>query len=87
LLRTLPRVSEERNQHDMEYPDIPSIPEEQEEDICSTPSRSPVIFREFDPDTPPGLHSGERKDGDTDSGVHVLPWRGVLKKTGGTVSN
>ena len=38
-LRTFPRVSEERSAHDLEYPDIPSIPEEQEEDVLSTPSR------------------------------------------------
>ena len=39
VLRTFPRVSEERCAHDLEYPDIPSIPEEQEEDVLSTPSR------------------------------------------------
>ena len=32
-------MSEERSAHDLEYPDIPSIPEEQEEDVLSTPSR------------------------------------------------
>jgi len=76
----LPRVSEERNQHDMEYPDIPSIPEEQEEDMMSTPSRSPVIFSEFDPDTSQcgGGRGGEREH----TTVTLLPWRGGLRKTG-----
>jgi len=77
----LPRVSEERNQHDMEYPDIPSIPEEQEEDMMSTPSRSPVIFSEFDPDTVPGIQCGERQRGS------LNPWRGGLRKTGGGITN
>ena len=56
---------EDANPHDLEYPDIPSIPEENEED--STSSRgSPINFQEFSPDIdyPP-----------------VKPWKGILKKT------
>ena len=30
---TLARVNEEANPHDIEYPDIPSIPEESEEEL------------------------------------------------------
>lgn len=44
-------MSEERSQHDIEYPDIPSIPEEAEEDMLASPRGSPVVFPEFDPDT------------------------------------
>lgn len=72
----------------MEYPDIPSIPEEQEEDVLSTPSRSPVIFPEFDPGThSPGLHTRERRDGTIDPEVPDLPWKGILRKTRGAVTH
>jgi len=78
-------VSEERSAHDLEYPDIPSIPEEQEEDVLSTPSRSPVIFSEFDPDSGGGggggLHSRERRDGTSgEDRVAAMPWQGILRK-------
>ena len=65
MTTTLPRLVEDANPHDLEYPDIPSIPEENEED--STSSRgSPINFQEFSPDIdyPP-----------------VKPWKGILKKT------
>jgi len=72
----------------MDYPGIPSIPEEQEEEVLSTPSRSPVIFPEFDPGTQsPGLHSRERRDSSTtDPEVPDLPWKGILRKTRGTAA-
>ena len=41
-------MSEERSAHDLEYPDIPSIPEEQEEDVLSTPSRWETKKRHID---------------------------------------
>ena len=44
------RVNEEANPHDIEYPDIPSIPEESDEERASL-STSPVNFPEFSPDT------------------------------------
>jgi len=47
----LTRVNEEANPHDIEYPDIPSIPEENEEESTSPLSTSPVNFPEFSPDT------------------------------------
>ena len=47
---TLARVNEEANPHDIEYPDIPSIPEESDEEQASL-STSPVNFPEFSPDT------------------------------------
>ena len=47
---TLAPVNEEANPHDIEYPDIPSIPEESEEERASL-SSSPVNFPEFSPDT------------------------------------
>ena len=47
---TLARVNEEANPHDIEYPDIPSIPEESEEERAAL-STSPVNFPEFSPDT------------------------------------
>jgi len=63
---TLTRVNEEVNPHDIEYPDIPSIPEEQEEeqDQPSPVSNSPVNFPEFSPET-----------------ELVKPWKGILKKS------
>lgn len=73
-------MSEERSAHDLEYPDIPSIPEEQEEDVLSTPSRSPVIFSEFDPDSGGGLHGRERRDGVGEDHLAALPWQGILRK-------
>jgi len=61
----LTRVNEEANPHDIEYPDIPSIPEEnEEEDFHSPVSTSPVNFPEFSPDT-----------------ELVKPWKGILKKS------
>jgi len=74
----------------MEYPDIPSIPEEQEEEDIESPTRSPVIFCEFDPgNDAQGLHSRERRDGSPDqTGLQglgglgqPLPWQGLLRKT------
>ena len=44
-------MNEEANPHDIEYPDIPSIPEENEEESASPVSTSPVNFPEFSPDT------------------------------------
>ena len=41
-------MSEERSAHDLEYPDIPSIPEEQEEDVLSTPSRWEIKKKHID---------------------------------------
>ncbi len=65
LTTTLPRLVEDANPHDLEYPDIPSIPEENEEDSNSSRG-SPINFQEFSPDIdyPP-----------------VKPWKGILKKT------
>ena len=59
-------MNEEVNPHDIEYPDIPSIPEEQEEeqDQPSPLSNSPVNFPEFSPET-----------------ELVKPWKGILKKS------
>jgi len=81
-------VSEERSQHDIEYPDIPSIPEEAEEDMLASPRGSPVVFPEFDPDTsgrghgeppaPGGRHGAERREGGGE--VEHLPWQGVARK-------
>jgi len=68
----LPRVSEELNQHDLEYPDIPSIPEEEEE--VEQPA-SPLHFQEFSPG------DIERSDAAQPDIVTALPWRGILKKT------
>lgn len=65
MTTTLPRLVEDANPHDLEYPDIPSIPEENEEDSASSRG-SPINFQEFSPDIdyPP-----------------VKPWKGILKKT------
>jgi len=76
----MPRVNEERNPHDLEYPDIPSIPEENEEDYLSTPSRSPLIFQEFSPES---AIMDEKRDSDL---ISVMPWRGILKKTSSRVN-
>ena len=46
---TLPKVVEDPNPHDLEYPDIPSIPEENEEDSSSSSRESPINFEEFSP--------------------------------------
>ena len=46
------------------------------------PSRSPVIFSEFDPDNGGGgggLHSRERRDGAGEERVAAMPWQGKLK--------
>jgi len=69
LTPSLPRVPEDTNPHDLEYPDIPSIPEENEDDSCSSSSssrESPINFQEFSPDI-------EFRP--------VKPWKGILKKT------
>ena len=73
---TLPKVLEDSNQHDLEYPDIPSIPEENEEDSSSSSSPpsssgSPINFPEFSPDI------------DYHPPTNVKPWngKGILKKT------
>lgn len=72
---TLPKVLEDSNQHDLEYPDIPSIPEENEEDSSSSSppssSGSPINFPEFSPDI------------DYHPPSNVKPWngKGILKKT------
>jgi len=77
-------VGEERSQHDIEYPDIPSIPEEAEEDTLPSPRGSPVVFPEFDPDTsvgrpaPGGRHGAERREGGGE--VELLAWQGVARK-------
>ena len=49
------------------------------------PSRSPVIFSEFDPDSGGGggggLHSRERRDGTSgEDRVAAMPWQGNWKK-------
>ena len=63
---TLPKVVEDPNPHDLEYPDIPSIPEENEEDSSSSSRESPINFEEFSPDI---------------DYPAVRPWKGILKKT------
>jgi len=79
----MPRVNEERNLHDLEYPDIPSIPEENEEDFLSTPSRSPLIFSEFSPES---AIMDEKRDSNASDLISVMPWRGILKKTNSRVN-
>ena len=63
---TLPKVIEDPNPHDLEYPDIPSIPEENEEDSDSSGRESPINFEEFSPEI---------------DYPAVKPWKGILKKT------
>ena len=48
------------------------------------PSRSPVIFSEFDPDNGGGgggLHSRERRDGAGEERVAAMPWQGKFKQS------
>merc|ERR1719268_29018 len=79
----LPRVNEERNLHDLEYPDIPSIPEENEDDFLSTPSCSPINFSEFSPES---AIMDEKRDSNNSDLISVMPWRGILKKTNSRVN-
>ncbi len=76
-------VVEDRNTHDLEHPNIPTIPEENEEDLESvvgSHSNSPLFFQEFNPETP---FLEEKKDSAL---ISVLPWRGVLRKTNSKVN-
>lgn len=57
---------EDTNQHDLEYPDIPSIPEENEDDSSCD---SPINFPEFSPET------------ENHTQQLPKPYKGILKKT------
>jgi len=68
-ISTLPKVLEDTNQHDLEYPDIPSIPEENENEDDSSSCASPINFPEFSPEA------------ENQTQPLAKPYRGILKKT------